>query len=358
MARNASKTSFGLTAGYFAVIRSDAEPLVSPLPVRVSEPRRRLGSNGTPAVAFARDGRSLFGASSRTLTEWDGAGEAHSTPLLARRGENGHVAFSDDRSTLALCAADSSIRIWDVALRQEIVRLEGDGDRKAFSTIAIAPDGSWVAAVDPHRPDILRRWNARTGQEWPALQADVRSINCLAASPDGRTIAAGTTGLRGARIHQVLRWDVATWLPLAALTGHDRGVRTIAFSPDGRTLASGGDDGIIQRWDVEAGRSVRLIQGLERQLVSLAFSPDGALLAAGTSDGQAWLYDAATGDARACIEVGRRWVWCVSFSPDGRHLATTGFGVPVSVWDLRPIDQSSTPSLRAVKAPRNGASRV
>ena len=80
-------------------------------------------------------------------------------------------------------------------------------------------------------------------------------VECVAFSPDGKTLAAGVIG--PATAGGVMLWDVATRKPLAdkPLTVN-RGFVTggLAFSPDGKTLAAGVSADVALRgvmlWDV------------------------------------------------------------------------------------------------------------
>ena len=71
-----------------------------------------------------------------------------------------------------------------------------------------------------------------------------RDIQCVAVSPDGRVIAAGSDD------RLIHLWRASDGYPLAALAGHMKGVHSVAFSPDGQTIASGSADGTIRLWAI------------------------------------------------------------------------------------------------------------
>jgi WD40 repeat protein len=154
------------------------------------------------------------------------------------------------------------------------------------------------------------------------------SILCVAFSPQGDLLAAGTsTG------HEIRFWHTANGLPVQTVLGHTSWVRSIAFSPDGKTLVSGSEDQ-VRLWEVSSGQCLMTLQGHTSAVRSVAFNPDGKTLASGSEDQTVRLWEVSSGQCLKTLQGHTEEVWSVNFSPDGSILASGGFDRTVRLWEV------------------------
>jgi len=188
--------------------------------------------------------------------------------------------------------------------------------------VAFSPDGKTLAVGD--FGGRVGLWDVATGRQIAALAEGSGAVYGVAFSPDGKTLAAGDSGGR------VALWDVATGQPTAALA-EGSPVLSVAFSPDGKTLAAGDGDGRVGLWDVATGRRTAALAEAS-PVRGVAFSPDGKTLAAGDYRGRVGLWDVATGQRTATLNQGNP-VLSVAFSADGKTFVTGDSVGGVGVWN-------------------------
>ena len=314
-----------------------------------------------------------------------GRGPGHQNQLLhvfdGHKTENQSLEFSpeepwEDISTIRIEILNGSG--W-VGLRE--IQVFSRDDPKPLSTTAAAsaPTPSFMAqvhtdALEPITPDnaILMKQLGMLGRG---------TINHMAWSPDGKTLAAagtlgvwlydplaldspprlledhsrdvlsvafspdGTTVLSGSQDGTVKQWDGATgnlmrtlslWDDFSYEVGdqkRDPEVWSMAFSPDGTLLAAGGFDGTLRVWDLATSRQRTVLKGHTTQIASLAFSPEGTLLDSADYDGALLLWDVAAGSQRAALSGHQGWVRTLAFSPDGKTVASGSNDMTIRLWD-------------------------
>lgn len=228
----------------------------------------------------------------------------------------------------------------------------------------------WIGTLSVLADEPLTPQNA---DQIVQLQMIGRGINQdLVASPDGRTIALGSSvgiwlydGLdlfaeprllptwtgsvsnlvwddTGSRLLGVLSdesmrvWDVATGVEQVVLIGQRAMIYGARFSPDGNYIVSSAvTDAVI--WDAHTGEMLHrlVVEGQERAVLDAVFSPDSQQVLTGHGDTIARVWDVPTGEQLLTFDGDLYPLWRVYYSPDGSSILTdTHVHDIVNRWDV------------------------
>lgn len=245
----------------------------------------------------------------------------------ALSAEVSSVAFSADGVFLAAGSYDGTVRVWSVALMQQVFTFRSASNR--INSIAFAPNGRTLAGGG--QDNIVRLWDLGSGQE-TQLTGPNAAVRAVAFSPDGtRLAAASDDGV-------IYVWNVSSGVPvleqfLGGLTSY---ATSVAFSPDGLRLAAGSEDDTIRVWDVQTGSTLMVLQGHTSTVTSITFSPDGALLVSASADKTLRLWNLASGTMVLQMQGHTENLNDVAYAPDGTLIASAGGGIEdntVRLWN-------------------------
>jgi WD40 repeat protein len=217
-----------------------------------------VAPDGTWLATSSRDG---------TVRIWDAATAQQRAVLDGHTSRVRVAAVAPDGTWLATIDGETA-QIWDLAAGQQRAVLDGRIRQVRAGAVVVAPDGTWLVAAGDD--ETVRIWDAATGQQRAVLDGHISWVRAVAVAPDGTWLAA--SGDETVRI-----WDAATGQQRALLDGHT-GSPVVAVAPDGTWLATTSRDGTVRIWDPATGRISALMR-VESQLEGCTWSPSGDLLA-------------------------------------------------------------------------------
>ena len=310
------------------------------------------------------------------------------------------IVFSPDGNIIASEERFDKIHLWDVNTGKHKYKLDHRGGIKHFdfsadgqtlvtlgrgspfiSTILYHVDsGAEKQVKDMHMNDIdfiqayhktfdrnnnilatgeldytIYLWDLVEGVRKKTLRRQKGHLNCLAFSPDGKTLASGGEGefIRGEdgnfrRDNGVFHvWDAVKGKRKHRFSGEDMfDIRSLAFSPDGNLLAGGDQFGQIHLVDPNTGKYIKRLEGHSDEVDAISFNSDMQTFASGSIDGTLYIWDVASGGKKLTIDgfvnpftsVGSFGV-----SADGKTIATWGNGQGSCLWNATAGERRKTP---------------
>jgi WD40 repeat protein len=226
---------------------------------------------------------------------------------------------------------ENVVRLWDASTGEQ--RLELTGHEAQINSLLFSPNGQTLATCSGD--GAIRFWNTAMGRETrPALKSE-GPLYCAADSPDGKWLAGGSRGA-------VLIWEVATGKLRHRLRSPASEVRSLAFTRDGQSLAGAGGD-IIRLWNPNTGTFQGDLPAASHPVTTVAFSADGKTLFSGHKEEHVLrCWDVATFKPSPALSGHALPVRALGFTPDGKRVLTTTLEDTFHLWD--PLSGKPCPS--------------
>lgn len=267
------------------------------------------------AILAARS--RFFQASAEAIASLRYASERDVTLLAA--------VASPDGLQIATGATDGCIALRDSVDGRVTARLQVAGEVR---DLAFSPDGRRLAASTSG--GLVECWELGSDVKVWSRQADEGQAYAVAFAPDATTVITG--GREG-----VIRvWAASDGYPQGELGRHAGPIHDLAVaSAPGRTLvASASRDHTVKVWDLNRRRLLNTLRGATSVVRGVALGPEGRLVAAVSHDKTARLWELPSGRSLLVAEGFEDELLAVGLSANGRRLIAGGWDGRVTIWDV------------------------
>ena len=215
------------------------------------------------ALRFVPDGKQLIAADGRvseegTIRVIETAIGAITASWLAHSDTIFDLALSSDGRLLATAGGDRLVKIWDLATRKEIAKLEGH----TAQVLAVAFDEKAAQLISGGADQQLKLWDVKTKERINSLGRQTSGVTSLAWVSGGPTIVAATDGGDALRYTELQAHNGTQSSESAKerrLAGVESALHSITASADGERVFAGTQDGRLLAWD-KAGKLTSTIE--------------------------------------------------------------------------------------------------
>src|SRR5436190_5271487 len=214
------------------------------------------------AIEFAPDGKTLALADSVVgqsgyLRLIDDIQNKLSASWRAHGDTIFDMDFSRDGTQLVTAGGDKLIKVWELASKKELARLEGHSTQ----VLSVAFNTNATQVVSGGADKEIKVWDIKTREKIISLGSHSAAVTSVAWPGDGKIIVAATDG-----------GDVSSYTNLKAHTGEQSSsggdekkigdanetVSCMAVAPDAKTFFAGSHEGVVHVWNSERALLAKL----------------------------------------------------------------------------------------------------
>ncbi len=277
------------------------------------------------ALAFNQDGKELAAAGYNEITIWNPADGKLLRRIQGVAQRTYGLAYSPDGSLLAVASGtpgQSGEVVLLNAATGEVAQFLGAMSDVAFD-VAFNPEGSKLAACAADRS--VRVYDVPGGKESLVIEDHADWVLGIAWSPDGKQLASASRDKTSKVFNAESGESVATF------NGHGDTVYSVAFSPDGKQVLSAGHDKKVQVWNPADGKKIAEIAGFGGEVHEVRVIGDQVYTC--SADKTARQFVAADRKAVRTYSGHADYVYALAVHPETKRLATGGYDGEVRIWN-------------------------
>ncbi|XP_013174307.1 PREDICTED: U4/U6 small nuclear ribonucleoprotein Prp4 [Papilio xuthus] len=245
----------------------------------------------------------------------------------AKDGTDTESMETDEKSevcTMASCAYDGSVHLWNFAGEGPMASLEGHGPARV-ARVEFHPSGRFLATTV--FDNSWRLWDLETATEVLHQEGHAKQVYSIAFQGDGSLAATGGMDAFG-RV-----WDVRTGRCVMFLEGHLGPVLGAAWHPAGHRLATAAADHQAKIWDIRKRAPVYTIPAHTHLISDVRYQRShGHYLATSSYDGSGKLWSDPAWHPLRTLSGHDNKVMSVDISLDNKYIATCSYDRTFKLW--------------------------
>jgi len=296
---------------------------------RLGGMRFRHDGTAISALAYLRDGKSILSLGSNGLVhKWDIATGNRLDGVTSSIADCSSIATASTSDLLALGGWEGTLRVVDLSTNRELHKFSGH--KGPVWCVCLTDDGRTLASCAEDKKICL--WNVLSGKETrrillKASNGDSLNAYSLAFSSDGKLLAVGGSD------YVIRIFDVMSGAQKTELKGHSGTVRRVQFVKQDSTLVSSSRDGLVKSWDIQRGSVNWSRKSAAGRDECIAVSSQGIVVAGDAKSPLHFLeLEAGNESHKWSIRQGGASIGC--FSPNGQIFAVAQ-GTTISFLDCK-----------------------
>ncbi|XP_026744914.1 U4/U6 small nuclear ribonucleoprotein Prp4 [Trichoplusia ni] len=238
--------------------------------------------------------------------------------------EGGDPEGGSEACTMATCAYDGTVHLWNFNSESPLASLEGHSPSRV-ARVEFHPSGRFLATtVFDHS---WRLWDLETATEVLHQEGHAKAVYSVAFQGDGSLAVTGGMDAFG-RV-----WDLRTGRCVMFLEGHLGPVLGADWAPQGHQLATAAADHQAKIWDLRRRASVYTIPAHTHLLSSVRYQQSaGHFLLTSSYDASAALWSLPACHPLRTLQGHDNKVMCADISFDNKYIATCSYDRTFKLW--------------------------